>query len=129
MQTYPATFPCVQINGYRLDAEMGAIRTEIPMSQVQRRVFRTMPHVIALSFVMTVPEWGTWQAWIKNNAYDWFTISLPSLYAGKSGSRMSPHVIRFTSPVVASNVTDSHVQVSVAAEMSPSMITQYLDAV
>jgi len=126
---YPSDFPCVQITGYRADVAMGAARTEIPMAQVQRRVFNTMPHAIALSFVMTVTQWGAWENWVKTNAYDWFDMDLPSLYSGRLSKRLSPHTIRFTSGLTVVNVTESSVQISVTAEFSPSMITQYLDAV
>jgi hypothetical protein len=129
MQTYPSDFPCVQIAGYRADVAMGAARSEIPMSQVQRRIFRTMPHAIALSFVMTVTQWGSWQNWIKQYGYDWFQLDLPSRPEYRLGKRISPHVIRFTSGLSVRNITESSVQISVNAEFSPSMITQYLDAV
>jgi hypothetical protein len=108
---------------------MGAARSEIPMSQVQRRIFRTMPHSVSLSFVMTVTQWGTWETWVKANGYDWFQLDLPSLYSGRLGKRLSPHLIRFTSGLSVRNITESSVQISVNAEFSPSMITQYLDAV
>jgi len=129
MQTYPSDFPCVQIAGYRADVAMGAARTEIPMHQVQRRIFRTMPHSVSLSFVMTVTQWGAWETWVKANGYDWFQLDLPSLYSGQLGKRLSPHVIRFTSGLSVRNITESSAQISVNAEFSPSMITQYLDAV
>lgn len=99
------------------------------MHQAQRRVFTTMPHAIALSFVMTVTQWGIWEPWVKSNAYDWFEIDLPSLYSGQLGKRLSPHLIRFTSGLSVINVTESSVQISVTAEFAPSMITKYLDAV
>jgi hypothetical protein len=78
---------------------------------------------------MTVTQWGAWENWVKTNAYDWFNMDLPSLYSGLAGKRLSPHTIRFTSGLTVVNVTESSVQISVTAEFSPSMITQYLDAV
>lgn len=127
--TYPSTFPCVQIEGFNATVAMGAIRSDMNMHQAQRRVFNTMPHTFNLSFVMSVSQWGDWQPWVKANAYKWFTMNLPSLYAGQAGTRQSPHLIRFTSPLTAVNLTEQHVQITVAAELAPSMILKYLDAV
>ena len=126
---YPTTYPCPSISSFSALVSMGVARSDMGGNQVQRRVFSTMPHTFSLTFTMSVTAWTAWQRWVKDNAYGWFEMSLPSLYAGKAGSLLTPTLIRFTSPISASNVTESQVQLSVQAEMAPSMIAKYLETI
>ena len=106
----------------------GVIRSEIPTAQAQRRVFNTMPHTYTLTFVMTVAQWGEWQQWAGTFGYRWFSMDLPSFYAGKDNLEIAPVVIRLTSGITANSLSQDVVQIAVTAEMSPSMFTQYLEA-
>lgn len=125
---YPSNFPCPLIAGFRIDVGMGVIRADNPGHQVQRRVFTTMPHMLAMSFAMSVVTWAAWQKWCLDNAYGWFEMPLPSLYAGQTGAVEEPTVIRFVSEFTAVNLTEDDVQVSVTAEISPSMFRRVLEA-
>lgn len=126
---YPTTFPCPLLDGFGITVAMGVIRSDNKMHQAQRRVFNTMPHVFTMSFAMTLPVWAAWQQWVNNNGYQWFQMSLPNMYAGQAGKLTTPTLIRFVSPITSSNLTESHVRLSVTAEMAPSMIRNYLEAV
>ena len=118
---YPASFRCAQWTPYRIDVDMGVLRTAMDGgSYRQRRVYRTMPHQFALEFVMTVVELGAWQQWVNVNAYDYFTINnLESMYAGMIGEISSPHSIRFTTDLSIDNPTFGWVRVKVGAELDP----------
>lgn len=127
--SYPADLPAPSLEGFSYSISMGVIRAGGPTDQVQRRVYSTMPHTFTLTFVMGVDLWATWTQWVMANAYNWFLMSLPTAYAGLAGEELSPVLIRFTSGIQASNVVAGAVQLAVVAEMSPSMISQYLAAV
>lgn len=118
---YPDTFRCAQITPYRVSVDMGVLRT--PMEggyQRQRRLYRTMPHVFALEFVMTVQELGPWQEWVNVNAYDYFEMpKLESMYSGMVGEIASPHSIRFTGNLEIDNPVYGWVRVKVSAELDP----------
>lgn len=126
---YPSTYPCPTLSGFSAVVSMGVARSEMGGNQMQRRYFSTMPHTFSLSFVMSVATWFAWQSWVMQNAYTWFEMDLPNLYASQQGLLVAPTLIRFTSPISASNLTESQVQLSVQAEMAPSMIANYLETV
>jgi len=108
---------------------MGVIRADGPTDQAQRRVFNTMPQTFQLTFIMSVEDWGPWYNWAKDNGWRWFEIDLPTCYAGLAGTSLSAVLIRFTSDLSAVNIASDAVRITVSAEMAPSMISQYLDAV
>lgn len=122
---YPSTLVQPQLNGLTIGVGAGVARSDVPGAQVQRRIFATMPHSFTLSFAMTLAQWSDWQAWVKVNAYSWFTMYLPSMYAGLDGLLTTPTLIRFTSPITASNLSQDHIRVSVMAEMAPTMIARF----
>lgn len=124
---YPDSLPCPLLNGFSIFVASGAIRSDINGNQSQRRVFKSMPHVFSLSFAMSITQWGAWQNWVSANAYNWFEMNLPSMYAGREGKLLKATLIRFTSPVSVSSATDKHVQVSVTAEMAPSAYAKFLE--
>jgi hypothetical protein len=125
---YPATRPDPVISGLGATVAMGVIRSDMDTHQVQRRVFNTMPHAFTLSFVLTLTQWATWQQWALENGYGWFEINLPSLYAGNLLQNTSLAVVRFTSNFSATTLAADVVQVNVTAEMAPSMIADYYEA-
>jgi hypothetical protein len=123
---YPTTYPVPQIDSFSMIVQMGVARSEMGGQQMQRRVFQSMPTMFSLTFVMSLSNWTLWQRWVKLNAYTWFTMRLPNLYASQQDLLTDNTLIRFVSPLQASNVTDALVQVSVQAEMAPSEINNYL---
>ena len=124
--SYPTTFPSPQLDGLSAMVDMGLIKTDRPMNQAQRRLYATMPHTFSLTFSMSISTWGLWYNWVIANGFRWFTINLPSLYAGRTGDWASPVLVRFTSDLSAANITATDVRVNVMAETAPSMIATYL---
>ncbi len=123
---YPSTLPQPLVSGFGAVVASGVIRADSDTHQEQRRVFNTMPHSFTLSFIMGLADWDSWARWIAEYGHRWFEIALPTMYAGKDGVFKAPVLIRLTSNVPATTVSGEHVQVSVTAEMAPSMIGQYL---
>lgn len=119
--TYPPEFRCAQITPYNIAVDMGLLRTAMEGGNArQRRLYRTMPHTFALDFIMTVVELGDWQAWVNENAFDWFVMpELESMYSGQAGLTASPHTIRFTSNLAIDNPAYGWVRVKVSAELAP----------
>jgi len=124
--SYPTTFPSPQLDGLSAMVDMGLIKTDRPMNQAQRRLYATMPHTFSLTFNMSISTWGLWYNWVIANGFRWFTINLPSLYAGRTGDWASPVLVRFTSDLSAANITATDVRINVMAEAAPSMIATYL---
>jgi hypothetical protein len=121
---YPSTLPGPTLAGFGARVAMGVIRADDVTHEQQRRVFKSMPHTFSLAFVMSLVEWAQWKAWVTDNGYGWFEIDIPTLYDGRVDG--TPAVIRLTSEVTASMLAHDVVQVSVTAEMAPSMIDNYL---
>jgi len=118
---YPAAFACAQVLPYHIDVNMGVIRTPMESGHArQRRMFRTMPHLFTLEFVMKAVELGRWQSWVNEFAYDYFSLDLESMYSGLLGQITIPHDVRFTSNLTIDNVTYEWVRVRVQAELSPA---------
>lgn len=105
--------------GFSAVVASGLIKTDQPTHQAQRRVFTSMPQRFSLTFVMTMRTWALWQSWASINGYRWFTISLPTKYAGRSGADLSLINVRFTSDISATLIGPAAVQVIVAAESAP----------
>lgn len=126
---YPSTYPQPRIEGFTASVASGLIRADMPTQQAQRRIFTTMPHAFSLTFIMSVDTWAGWQNWVSVNGYRWFEMNLPTMYAGLAGTSLSAVLIRFVSDISAVNVSLTDVQVTVAAEIAPSMIIDYMEAV
>lgn len=122
---YPTTYAAPLIAGLTMQVASGVVRSDVPGAQVQRRVFKTMPHTYMLSFAMSLADWADWQAWVAQYAHGWFSIYLPGMYAGLSGNTTAPTLIRFISPVTSVNLAQDKVQLSVMAEIAPSMISKF----
>ncbi len=129
MRTYPSDFPCPLIDQYSIMVMGGAIRSDSPVHNTSRRVFNTVPHTFTVGFTVDPFMFTRWYDWIRSFGYQWCEINLPSMYAGKTGTRMSPHIVRVVSIITAAPATDKYMQVSLTLELSPSMITKYLEAV
>jgi magnesium-transporting ATPase (P-type) len=126
---YPTTLPLPKVEGFSTAVRSGLIKTDNPSHQAQRRVFTNMPMRFALTFTMTVNTWSVWHGWVMANGFRWFTMRLPTMYAGLAGTALSPVLIRFVSDPVASTVSLTDVQIVVQAETAPSAIDAYLDAI
>lgn len=122
---YPTTYPRPLVAGFSMSVGAGVIRAPMPGSEAQRRVFMSMPHIARLEFAMSLAEWADWQSWVKANGYGWFTMNLPSMYAGLDVTVTSPTLIRFVSPITSMNLSDGYVALSVSAEFAPSMIARF----
>jgi hypothetical protein len=126
---YPVDLPCPMIEGYSMDVDAGLLRTSERGLPNQRRVFSTMPHSVKCKFTLSLKQWGFWQEWITRTPTSWFTIDLPSMYAGLHAQKTYPHLVRLASTVVISAQSSTHVSLSVTLEMAPSNFKQYLEAV
>ena len=127
MPAYPSTLPGPVIEGLGAQVAMGVLRSDMDTHQAQRRVFQTMPHGFSLVFRMTLAEWAQWQLWALASGYQWFTLDLPSLYAGRASLNTAPLRVRFTSGFNATLLAADVVQVTVTAETAPSAIGEYLE--
>lgn len=128
MTDYPATLPKPSLAGFSITAKSGVIRDSDEMSRVQRRVFDTMPQTMKLSFFIRPAQRIEWFNWVKLNAYSWFYINLPTMYAGIINAKTSPVLIRFTSNIEMQSVSLLAIQATVDAEMAPSMVAKVLEA-
>ena len=126
MPSYPATLPAPDMAGFAGEVDMGVIRSDLPARQAQRRVHNVMPHSFTIAFTMTVAEWGRWYIWALASGYHWFTLDLPTLYAGLGSGSLSPVTIRLTGPIMQSALSSDAVRVTVEAEIAPSAIGAFL---
>jgi hypothetical protein len=127
---YPSTLPQPLVSGFSFAVASGVVRGEMETHQAQRRVHNTMPHEFSMSFIMDFSQWSTWLVWVTTYGYRWFEIELPSMYAGQLGQGKSPVLVRLKSTnLSAASVSLDSVQISVVAEMAPSMIAAYLEDV
>jgi hypothetical protein len=116
---YPDAFPKPTVQGYGIEVDMGLIRTEFDTgNHRQRRTYKTMPHQFALNFAMSVTQLYAWQNWVNQNAYTWFSLDMMSFLTGNVPGHCSQHLVRFISNLSITPMTQTHVQVSVAAEMT-----------
>lgn len=118
---YPSDFPHPTIAGFGITVASGVIRADMTMHQLQRRLYKTMPHTFSLRFVLSTEQWFDWQRWVTDNGFKWFEMSLPSMYAGRTFSCSSPLLVRITSDVQVTAITRDHFEVLVTAESAPSV--------
>lgn len=126
---YPSSFPCPMIEGYTIDIDAGVIRSKDRGKPAQRRVFKTMPHVIKCKFALSFKQWGYWQEWLTREGTGWFSIDLPTMYAGLNASKLFPHIVRLSSTITIDAKTSTHVIASMTLELSPTAFKQYEAAV
>lgn len=118
---YPSTFVSPKIEGFSATVASGLIKTEQPTHQAQRRVYTSMRQRFSLTFVMSVTAWASWQNWMIANGYRWFSINLPTLYAGQAGTSLSSVLVRLVSDISVVPVNLTSVQITVTAESAPLM--------
>lgn len=125
---YPSTFPLPKVEGFATTVASGLIKVDTPTHQAQRRVYKNMPMRFSLTFTMSFGTWALWHNWTMLNGFRWFTMSLPTMYAGLASTQLSPVLIRFISNPAMIPVTQTDVQVTISAEAAPSAIDAYLEA-
>lgn len=118
---YPSEFPHPTIAGFGINVASGVIRADMPMHQLQRRLYKTMPHTFSLRFVLSTEQWFDWQKWVTDNGFKWFEMNLPSMYAGRTFACSSTLLVRLISDVQVTAITRDHFEVLVTAESAPSV--------
>jgi len=119
---YPADYPIADRSPYSYQVDMGVIRSEMAAGNFrQRRVFKNMPHAIALVFHMSIETLHSWQAWVNENAYAYFTCPISTMYAGgpPTPGNIRAEVLRFTSDLAIAMDGFDYVAVTVGAELAP----------
>lgn len=118
---YPSDLPPPTIAGFGINVASGVIRSDMPMHQQQRRLFKTMPHTFALRFILPTHQWFDWQKWVSDNELRWFEIDLPSMYAGRTAEASSQLLVRLVSDVQVVAIAQDHFEALITAELAPSM--------
>lgn len=123
---YPDNLASPQVKPYSYAVDMGLLRTPMEGGNTrQRRLYRTMPTLWALEFIMHAVDLFDWQTWADANGYDWFQIDLQSMYSGAAGKMTSPHLVRFTTDLQMENIMYGWIRVRVSAELSPFQATLF----
>ena len=102
MNAYPLSFPCAsRIEGHSAAISTGIVRTPFESGNSrQRRMYRNLPHQIALVFMVDQALWASWLSWVNANAFDqFFTLKLPGLIAAAAGAHTAAVPVRFASDV------------------------------
>jgi hypothetical protein len=118
---YPLDFPIPDRAPYSYQVDMGVVRSAMAAGNTrQRRLYKIMPHFLALSFHMRVEDLTLWQGWANQFAYQYFTCPVSTMYAGQppDASNMRYEVLRFTSDLQIAMDGWNWVSVTVAAELS-----------
>src|SRR5580765_8381788 len=80
---YPADYPIADRAPYSYAVDMGIVRSEMAAGNFrQRRIFKNMPHSLALVFHMRIETLHSWQAWINENAYGFISMPVSTMFAG-----------------------------------------------
>lgn len=119
---YPGDFPFAARLPYSYAVDMGVIRSEMAAGNArQRRIFRTMPHALALAFELRVTELYLWQGWVNAFAFDWFYCPVSTMYAAgpPEAQTVRYELVRFTGDLGVTMNGHNLVSVAVAAELSP----------
>ena len=117
--SYPKSFPDPLVNGYEISVNMGVIRSNMNTGTIQqRRKQKTMPTIFTLEFAVPLEILGSWQTWVNEFAYNYFTINIVSHLTGDTDSSCSPHVIRFITNLSLSPITSNVYSVTVSAELA-----------
>ena len=123
--TYPVTFPCPLIQGYRSESDMGVLRADFDNGRSrQRRKYTTMPTRIQMLFTVPLTALNMWQIWVNEFAYDWFYCpAVTYANADPAHPHDSPVIVRFISDLSWSPATADFVTITVRAEMAPENAT------
>lgn len=125
MIKYPTVYPKPTIEGYAIAVDMGLSRVKMGAgNSKQRRRFRSMPQAFQFNFALPIDSLASWQMWVNDFAYTWFSMDVTSYLSGMPNSQghCTPHVIRFTSDLAITPINGASVNVQVNAEMAPMNI-------
>jgi hypothetical protein len=101
---YPPHLPCVsRIEGHSAALSAGLVRTPMNAGNTrQRRTFRTLPHMLALVFVIEQKVYAEWLAWVNVYAWDeWVSMKLPGLLASRLGTDTASIQVKFCTDLQA----------------------------
>ena len=117
---YPETLPAPDHVNYSGVIDNGLLRSQVPSAQAyQYASFNAETTTFGLVFSMTNATYLEWDAWVKDNAYDWFEFSdvisgmLPQTYP------VSTHRVRFISDVQYTKRGHDWLSVAVEVELVP----------
>jgi hypothetical protein len=125
MIAYPQSYPCAsRIEGHSAAITAGLVRTPMNAGNSrQRRSFRTLPHVLSLTFVIDQDQYASWLSWVNLYAWDdWIEMNLPGLHASALDKDTAPTRVRFCSDLQAELLPVHRLwfwRVRVAAEFEP----------
>lgn len=136
---YPSVFPLPAVDGYSINARSGLIQGGNDLNLVQRQVFNTMPQTLNLVFNISAVNrisWNgrptklisAWNSWVLQYGPTWFSMPLPTMYAGLLKTTRSTVLLRFTSDINFQAVTIVLGRANVTAELAPSMIDDAMGA-
>jgi hypothetical protein len=97
---YPASLPCVsRAQGLNETAYAGVVRTPMEAGNArQRRMHRTLPHRLTLTWEMAQTELAAFVTWANAHAWDqWIALDLPGLLASREGVNVTATPVRFIS--------------------------------
>lgn len=121
LAVYPSTFAVADRAPYSMSVDMGLVRSEFAAGNSrQRRGYSVMPHMINLTFHMTVEELFLWQTWVNQFAYSFFHCPVSTMYAGQPPDpvNLRYEILRFASDLAISMDGWDWVAVTVVAELS-----------
>lgn len=117
---YPDTLPPPDHVNYSGVIDNGLVRSQVPSAQAyQYASFNAETTTFGLVFSMSNATYLEWDAWVKDNAYDWFEFSdvisgmLPQIYP------TSTQRVRFISDVGYTKHGHDWLSVSVQVELVP----------
>lgn len=126
-KTYPKGFPCVMIDGFTIDVDMALLRSTPRGLPIQRRFNQTMHHQFRIKFTIERSVLSSWQEWMRYTYGSWFMIDLPSMYSGRTGTVLSPHLVRLTSEITLESKGPHYFTASMQVELAPSHIASHLE--
>lgn len=116
MEHYPQDFKRPDHTSYSGATRFGLGRTTVPTVLANQRKYYNREVVeLNLTFSMTNDEYVDWFAWVRENADEWFIMSIVSPY--RPVYIVSDHRIRFKSALQYNKQGDNWLSVSVTAEV------------
>ncbi len=126
---YPDAFAVPDRAPYSYQVDMGVVRSQMAAGNSrQRRLYKIMPHYLALSFHMRFEELYFWQRWVNQFAYEFFACPVSTMYAGgpPHPSNMRHEVLRFTGDLAIAMDGWNWATVTVSAELSGDAFAELL---
>jgi len=124
---YPSTLTCALRAKYRLDTDLGLVRTEFNNGQFrQRKRYSGEVTTFDMEFAIPFTKLFEWQRWVNRNAFTWFLMNLYSQHSSVSNGDALPHRIRFISDLKGSTITEKYARIAVEAELDPAFEVRLL---